>query len=121
MHRRKCSGVESQHFRSVALAAHDDGAAVVDVLRDHVEDALHRTAEHTRARHTASLFDDHGHGQALVEQAQLSFRGLLVRRVQKDASVEDRPVHIRDHGTDIASGVRLALRGVLEELHRLMD
>mmetsp|Transcript_53747 Transcript_53747/g.162570 ORF Transcript_53747/g.162570 Transcript_53747/m.162570 type:complete len:355 (-) Transcript_53747:42-1106(-) len=52
------------------------------------------------------LLHDEGHGSALVEEAQLAVLVLLVGGVGKDAAVEQRAVHVADHGANVTERVR---------------
>mmetsp|Transcript_34102 Transcript_34102/g.88158 ORF Transcript_34102/g.88158 Transcript_34102/m.88158 type:complete len:437 (-) Transcript_34102:64-1374(-) len=109
--------VQLQQCLHVALAAHDDGAAVVDVLGHDVLDAADLAQEHASGGHASCLLSDHSHGEALVQHAKLALCVFLVRRVNEDATVQQGAVHIGDHGADIAGGVP----GVLEVLYALED
>jgi len=102
--------VEAEDLVDVALAAHDDGAAVVNVLGGHLEDAAELALEHARVGETASLLRDEGHGVALVEDAELALCGLGVGGVVEDAAVEDGAVDVGNHGPDVPGGVRLRRR-----------
>jgi hypothetical protein len=52
------------------------------------------------------LLRQKGHRERLVKQPELPFLALLVVRIPKDATVEQRSMYIGDHTSDISSGVR---------------
>mmetsp|Transcript_17049 Transcript_17049/g.51788 ORF Transcript_17049/g.51788 Transcript_17049/m.51788 type:complete len:293 (-) Transcript_17049:329-1207(-) len=111
--------VEGEDFVDVALAAHDDGAAVVDVFGHDFHDAAELALEHAGVGDAAGLLDDQGQRKAFVEDAQLALGGLFIRRIIEDAAVEDRAVYVRDHGPDVAG--RVGLGPGLEHFGRLLD
>lgn len=62
-----------------------------------------------------TILENHGHGGALVEDAELALGALLVGGVGKDASVEEGAVGVGDHGANVAGRVGLAVvLGLLE-------
>lgn len=61
-----------------------------------------------------TVLKDHGHGRALVQDPQLALGALLVRRVSEDATVQQRPVSVGNHGTNVPS--RVGLLGLLQAL-----
>jgi hypothetical protein len=65
-----------------------------------------------------TLFENHGHGTTLVQNTQLALGSLLVGRVGEDATVEQCPVCIRNHGSDVTSRVRLL--GILDGFNPLL-
>lgn len=69
----------------------------------------------------SGLFDDKCHGDALVKTAELSLRTLLVCGVDVNASVQERPVDISNHGTHVPSGVGLAIDAGLEDVDGVLD
>ena len=75
----------------------------------------------TGRRTTTSLLNQEGHGEALVQDAELSVLGLAVGGVTEDASVEHCAVDISNHRTDITSrvGRLLGVRGELERVEVL--
>lgn len=77
---------------------------------------LHGSVEEPRGGDAAGVLDDLGHGEALVEHAQLALGGLLVGGVEEAAAVEQRPVHVRHHRPHVARRVRRRLV-VLERVH----
>mmetsp|Transcript_70654 Transcript_70654/g.160470 ORF Transcript_70654/g.160470 Transcript_70654/m.160470 type:complete len:276 (+) Transcript_70654:40-867(+) len=115
--RRLLALVERQHLAHVTLASHDDGAPVMDVLGHHIEDAPDLAEVEASRGDAAGLLRDHCHGEALVEDAQLAFLGLLVCRVEEDAAIEQCAVHIGDHGANIPSCEAIALA----VLHEVLD
>ena len=54
-----------------------------------------------------TLLEDHGHGTTLVQNTQLALGSLLVGGVGEDAAVQQCPVRICNHGSDVTCGVRL--------------
>mmetsp|Transcript_122757 Transcript_122757/g.343629 ORF Transcript_122757/g.343629 Transcript_122757/m.343629 type:complete len:382 (-) Transcript_122757:80-1225(-) len=98
-----CQGslIELQDLADVPLATHYDRTTVMDVLRHHLEDAAELPHVHTGARGATRLLGDERHREALVEHPKLAFGRLLVRRVQEDAAVQQRAVHVRDHGAHV--------------------
>mmetsp|Transcript_2714 Transcript_2714/g.6745 ORF Transcript_2714/g.6745 Transcript_2714/m.6745 type:complete len:243 (+) Transcript_2714:186-914(+) len=104
--------VQLQQCLHVALAAHDDGAAVVDVLGHDVLDAADLAQEHASGGHASCLLSDHSHGEALVQHAKLALCVFLVRRVNEDATVQQGAVHIGDHGADISGAIAIVLAGM---------
>mmetsp|Transcript_378 Transcript_378/g.1138 ORF Transcript_378/g.1138 Transcript_378/m.1138 type:complete len:265 (-) Transcript_378:282-1076(-) len=93
----------------VAAAAHDDRAAVMDVLRHDLQDASDFALEQASVGNAARLLCDERHGEALVEHPELALGRLLVRGVEEDAAVEQGPVHVRDHGAHVAGSVARVL------------
>lgn len=67
----------------------------------------------------AHLLDKVGHWEALVQQTQLARLGLLVLGVSEDASVEQCSVNVGDHGSNVASAIRLARSGELDRIEVL--
>mmetsp|Transcript_76861 Transcript_76861/g.207275 ORF Transcript_76861/g.207275 Transcript_76861/m.207275 type:complete len:200 (+) Transcript_76861:487-1086(+) len=109
--------VHRQQCLHVALAAHDDGAAVVDVLGDDILDAADLAQKHASGGHASCLLSDHSHGETLVQHAKLALGILLVRRVNEDATVQQGAVHIGDHGADISGSIASVLAG----MHVVLD
>lgn len=54
-----------------------------------------------------TLLEDHGHRTTLVQNTQLALGSLLVGGVGEDAAVQQCPVRICNHGSDVTCGVRL--------------
>jgi hypothetical protein len=77
---------------------------------------LHMYAVSVKAERT--LLEDHGHRTTLVENTQLALGSLLVGRVGEDATVQQCPVCIRNHGSNVTGRVRLL--GVLDGLNPLL-
>eukprot|EP00964_Phaeocystis_antarctica_P071138 scaffold43356_cov54-Phaeocystis_antarctica.AAC.1 len=102
--------VVGPHLGHVVRGAEEDGHALVHAAAGRVvrgvdvQDAL-ALAAHRRA---ARRLDDEGHRRRLVQQAQLAVRVLGVAGVGEDAAVQQRAVHVADHGADVARGVLLA-------------
>mmetsp|Transcript_70650 Transcript_70650/g.160453 ORF Transcript_70650/g.160453 Transcript_70650/m.160453 type:complete len:306 (+) Transcript_70650:159-1076(+) len=109
--------------------------ALIDVLRRAKNDRdslvnVHRWDVHHAAVASdslaTSLLQDEGHGGALVEETQLAVLVLRVCWVREDAAVEQRAVHVADHGSNVAERVRglgltlALLNGVDVVLHRLI-
>ena len=62
------------------------------------------------------------HGEGLVEHTKLSALRLLVIGVTENAAVEQRPVYVCHHRTDVPRAVgRLAIGGVFDALQVLVD
>jgi hypothetical protein len=57
-------------------------------------------------RHITYLLGQKGHRKCLVKQPELPVLALLVRRIPKDATIEQRPVYISDHASNISRGIR---------------
>jgi hypothetical protein len=104
---------------NVAFAAHNNWALAVDGIWNDVKDALDLAFEHTRGGDSTSLLGDHGHGDSLVQTAELALGGLIVRRVKENASVEESAVDIGNHRTDVTGGVGLG--SLLEDGNGLLD
>lgn len=95
------------------LRAEEHTTLVVNVLRDNAQKALH-AGVHSE---TTGVFKQHSHGRAFVQNTQLTLGGLLVGRVSEDTTVEQCPVSISHHATNVASTVRLlALGGELQRV-----
>merc|ERR1719469_847414 len=101
--------IQRKHGIDVTSSAHNDGTAIMNVLGNDLHDASDFALEHTRGGDTTGLLRDHSHREALVEHAQLAFGRLLVRRVQEDASVQERTMYVRNHGSDIARCISIIL------------
>ena len=65
-----------------------------------------------------TLLEDHGHGTTLVQDTQLALGSLLVGGVGEDATVQQCPVCICNHGSNVTRGVRLL--AVLDGLNPLL-
>lgn len=104
---------------NVTLTAHDNGALTVDGIRNNVKDSLDLALEHTCGGNSAGLLGNHGHGNALVQTAKLALGGLIVGRVEENASVEEGAVDIGNHRTDVAG--RVGLGTLLEDGNGLLD
>lgn len=59
-----------------------------------------------------TVFEHHGHGRTLVQDAQLALGALLVGGVGEDAAVEQGPVGVGDHAADVAGAVGLVVVGL---------
>ena len=57
-------------------------------------------------RYITYLLGQKSHRKCLVKQPELPVLALLVRRVPKYATIEQRPVHIGDHASNISRGIR---------------
>lgn len=86
----------------------------MDTLRLDLHHAVHVAVDGL----AAGVFHDHGHGRALVEDAQLALGRLLVGRVGEDATIQQSPVGVRNHGANVAGRIGLAafLLGELQGL-----
>mmetsp|Transcript_31236 Transcript_31236/g.42144 ORF Transcript_31236/g.42144 Transcript_31236/m.42144 type:complete len:232 (-) Transcript_31236:345-1040(-) len=85
----------------------------MDRLRNNVQQTLDLAIEQPTRRRSSSLLHDHCHGESLVEHAQLALGILVVRRVQIDPTVQDGPVNVGDHGSDVTRGIRLGALFIL--------
>mmetsp|Transcript_15040 Transcript_15040/g.28503 ORF Transcript_15040/g.28503 Transcript_15040/m.28503 type:complete len:356 (+) Transcript_15040:37-1104(+) len=103
----------------VAFAAHENRTLRVDLIGDEIQDALNLPLEHAGRRNSTSLFNNHGHGDAFVQETKLSLGRLGVSRVQIDTSVKDSTVNISNHGSNITGSVGLA--AALEFFYSLLD
>lgn len=65
-----------------------------------------------------TLLEDHGHRATLVQDTQLALGSLAVRRVGEDATVEQSPVCVCNHGTDVTG--RVGLLAVLDGVDPLL-
>mmetsp|Transcript_7999 Transcript_7999/g.31632 ORF Transcript_7999/g.31632 Transcript_7999/m.31632 type:complete len:421 (+) Transcript_7999:152-1414(+) len=80
------------------------GRPLVDILGDNLHDALLRAlAPHG---HSASLLREETHRRHLVQQPGLALGRGLIRRVQPDASVQERSMEIADERADVPVRVR---------------
>lgn len=104
---------------NITLATHDNGALAMDGIRNNVKDSLDLALKHACRGNAASLLGNHGHGNALVQTAKLALGGLIVGRVEENASVEEGAVDIGNHRTDVAGRVRLGT--LLEDGNGLFD
>ena len=80
--------------------AEDHGGSLVQTLRDDVEDAMA-----TSNGATSSLFDDHGHRVGFIEQSQFSLCPIICGWVEKDTTLEQCPMNVGHHGSDVSTGV----------------
>lgn len=98
---------------NILLGSEEDGRTSVNGLGLDIQHSL-ATSRCT----TTSLLDQERHGEALVQNAELSVLGLAVGWVAENASVKHCTVDIGDHRTDIASrvGGLLGVRGELERV-----
>lgn len=68
-----------------------------------------------------TIFKHHGHRSTLVQNSKLALGCLLVGGVSKDTTVQQCPVGISHHGSDISGTVRLAVTlGVLQRVEVLL-
>mmetsp|Transcript_128069 Transcript_128069/g.250802 ORF Transcript_128069/g.250802 Transcript_128069/m.250802 type:complete len:405 (-) Transcript_128069:108-1322(-) len=81
----------------------------MDVLGHHLEDAPELAHIHAGAGSAAGLLCDQGHREALIQDPELALGGFLVRGVQEDAPIQQRAVHVGDHGANVPRGVTLVL------------
>mmetsp|Transcript_10958 Transcript_10958/g.32462 ORF Transcript_10958/g.32462 Transcript_10958/m.32462 type:complete len:448 (+) Transcript_10958:187-1530(+) len=110
--------VALEHHLDVALNAEDNWAALVDARGLKLHHALHLPIEEAGGGNPPGCLDEHRHGKALVENTELALGRLGVGGVEEDASVEERTVHVANHGAHVA--LRIGLLPRLEDLHRLL-
>lgn len=55
-----------------------------------------------------TVLEDHSHRSALVQNSELALGALLVCGVGEDTSVQQRPVGVCNHGTDVSRAVWLS-------------
>jgi len=53
----------------------------------------------------AHLLDQKSHWERLVKQSQLATLTLLIVRISEDPAVQERPMYIRDHGTNVSCAI----------------
>lgn len=109
----RLSIVISLKILNILLGTEENRRASVDGFGVDIQHSLA-----TSCGTTASLLDQEGHGEALVEDTELSVLGLAVGRVAEDASIEHCAVDISHHRSDITSRVGRLL-GVSRELERM--
>lgn len=101
----------------LVLRAQEDTAPVVNVFRNHLQKTLH-LGVHCQ---TACVLKEHSHGSTLVEDTQLALAALGISRVGENTAVEESPVGIGHHATNITRAVGLlALAGVLQRVEVLV-
>jgi len=83
----------------VSGSAHDNGTLAMNFIGHELRHPTDLTLKVSRGGDSSCLFDDERHRNALVQTAELSLRTLLVGGVDVNASVEQRPVNICNHGT----------------------
>mmetsp|Transcript_22620 Transcript_22620/g.53512 ORF Transcript_22620/g.53512 Transcript_22620/m.53512 type:complete len:214 (-) Transcript_22620:832-1473(-) len=103
----------------VTLSTHDDRTLSMDLIRDKVQHVLDLPFEHTRRCDTTGLFDDHSHGDSFVQKTELTLGRLSVGGVQVDAPVQDRPVDVSDHTSNVPCRVRVLI--IFEDFNRVLD
>lgn len=67
---------------------------------------------------SASFLEEKGHGRALIHKPELPRREKDITRISKDSAVEDRPVHVPHHGTNISKGISAGGEGRVEGVAR---
>jgi hypothetical protein len=65
-----------------------------------------------------SFLEEKGHGRALIHKPELPRREKDITRISKDSAVEDRPVHVPHHGTNISKGISAGGEGRVEGVAR---
>lgn len=91
--------------------AEENGHTLVDFLWLNVEHTL------LAGRcDTSGLLDKEGHRETFVQETQLTILRLLVIRIRKNATVEQRAVNVSNHGTNVTG--RVWLLRWLRELDR---
>jgi hypothetical protein len=94
----------------------------MNALWDDVEDALstrcgnssgldndkdHRSqSDNKRVPRITYLLGQKGHRECLVKHPEFSALTLLVNRIPKNATIEQRPMYISDHTSYISRGIR---------------
>jgi hypothetical protein len=74
----------------------------------------------TGCSETTGLFCEVRHWERFIEDSQLAIGALLVAWVTKDTSIEQRSVHVGNHGTNVSCAVWLAVCGVLDAVEVLL-
>jgi hypothetical protein len=65
--------------------------------------------------HWAYLFNQESHRESFVEQPQFTLLALLVIGIAKNTPVEQCPVHVSNHGSDVTRAIRTLWRvGILD-------
>lgn len=101
----------------LVLRAQEHTAPVVNVFRNHLQKTLH-LGVHCQ---TTCVLEKHSHGGTLVEDTQLALAALGISRVGEHTTVEESPVGIGHHATNITRAVRLlAVTGVLQRVEVLV-
>mmetsp|Transcript_58828 Transcript_58828/g.138566 ORF Transcript_58828/g.138566 Transcript_58828/m.138566 type:complete len:239 (-) Transcript_58828:245-961(-) len=59
-------------------------------------------------RRSSCLLHAERHGEAFIEHAKLAVRRRLVRRIHEDATIEQGPMHVRNHASNVSERSRLA-------------
>lgn len=77
----------------------------MDFFRDEIQHTLNLALVHAGRRDTPGLFNNHGHGNAFVQETEFALFGFGVGGVQVDTTVENGTVDIGDHGADVTRGV----------------
>ncbi len=70
---------------------------------------------------TPTVLEHQRHRRTFIQDPQLALRTLLIRRIRKNATVQQRPIRVRDHGPDIAGAIRLAFLARLGVLGRVLE
>jgi len=70
----------------------------------------------TVERHASRLFDEEGDWIGLVEQAQFAAVVIAGGWIEKDASLDERAVDVRHHGTDVSRDVAASQGPAAESL-----
>lgn len=111
--------VEFHYIKNIILASQVNARPVMNALWDDIEDALStrcgnspgltRIIGHSltinKCRITY-LLDQKGHRECLIEQPELPVLTLLVIWIAENATIEQCPMYIGDHTSDISSGIR---------------
>lgn len=140
--------VDRNDLLHLVIAAHEDARSIVDMLGHHRQHPFHPAIDRLPAswsrmsadgrggskwaplatprpdgERSLTILEDHRHGRTLVQDPQFAFRTFLVRRIGKDASVQQRPISVGHHRANISSAVRFAacLLGVLEAVEVFFD
>ena len=73
---------------------------------------IHRSqSDNKRVPHCTYLLGQKGHRECLVKQPELPALTLLVNWVPENATIEQCPMYIRDHTSDISRRIRGFARG----------
>jgi len=67
-------------------------------------------------RQSTRLLNKFRHRKTLIQQSQLAARRFRVAGVGEQAAVEERAVHVRDHGADVARAVGFSGRGEFDRV-----
>src|SRR5437868_6090191 len=108
--RWSASGSDQLRRSAQALLGHLDARLAPDVERGALMQLHRQHVEHTNgavARRATRLLDDEAEWVRLVQQAELSFGRLAVRRIGEDAAAEEIAMEIGDERSNVAHAQRL--------------